>query len=358
MTSETLGFNIATITSNEIRSDRQISDLIQTDAEPGGDINFELSYGTYDAFLAAVLMASAWSTTVAVAASDISAASSDNSFNTVGEDFTAENISVGQWLKVAGFTTAANNGFFKVVSVAEGKLVVSGGTLVDEIAGDAITMSGSMIRNGSTKTSFVLEKKFADIGKYLAFTGMLPATLALNLAASEILTGTIGFQGKTANAMGDASVGTGAANAATTTDVMNAVTNVATIRENGAALSGTYARSLAISLDNNLRGKKAISALGNVGISAGQCNVTGSLEVYFEDETMYNKYLNNTASSIDFRVVDAAGNAYIVTLPKVKFSSGDPQTPGNNEDVMLPQNYQALLDATTACTIQIDRFAA
>lgn len=54
-TGESLQFGITTETSQEIRSDRQISDLIQTGAEASGDINFELSYGTYDDLIAAAL---------------------------------------------------------------------------------------------------------------------------------------------------------------------------------------------------------------------------------------------------------------------------------------------------------------
>lgn len=54
-TGESLQFGITTETSQEIRSDRQISDLIQVGAEASGDVNFELSYGTYDALIAAAL---------------------------------------------------------------------------------------------------------------------------------------------------------------------------------------------------------------------------------------------------------------------------------------------------------------
>lgn len=54
-TGESLKFGITTETSQEIRSDRQIADLIQTGAESSGDVNFELSYGTYDDLLEAAL---------------------------------------------------------------------------------------------------------------------------------------------------------------------------------------------------------------------------------------------------------------------------------------------------------------
>ena len=45
MTGESLTYNISNTQSDEIRSDRNVSDLIRTDASVAGDINFELSYG-------------------------------------------------------------------------------------------------------------------------------------------------------------------------------------------------------------------------------------------------------------------------------------------------------------------------
>lgn len=54
-TGESLDFSITTETSKEIRPDRQIADLVQTGAETAGDIQFELSYGTFDEFIAAAL---------------------------------------------------------------------------------------------------------------------------------------------------------------------------------------------------------------------------------------------------------------------------------------------------------------
>ena len=54
-TDESLNFAIDNIQSNEIRSDRQTTDLIQTGAECGGGVNFELSYGAQDDLIAAAL---------------------------------------------------------------------------------------------------------------------------------------------------------------------------------------------------------------------------------------------------------------------------------------------------------------
>lgn len=60
-TGESLNFNIDNTVSDEIRSDRNTTDLIQVSAEAAGDINFELSYGSFDDLIEAAF-ASTWQT--------------------------------------------------------------------------------------------------------------------------------------------------------------------------------------------------------------------------------------------------------------------------------------------------------
>lgn len=57
---ESLNFNIENTASNEIRSDRAESDLVQVAASSAGDIGFELTYGTFDDWLQAAFCASSW----------------------------------------------------------------------------------------------------------------------------------------------------------------------------------------------------------------------------------------------------------------------------------------------------------
>jgi hypothetical protein len=62
-TGESLSPNITTTTSAEIRSDRNITDLIQTGQNAGGSVDFELSYGAFDTLLESVMFG-AWTTNV------------------------------------------------------------------------------------------------------------------------------------------------------------------------------------------------------------------------------------------------------------------------------------------------------
>lgn len=62
-TAESLNANIENVVSNEIRADRNVTDLIQVGSSAGGKVDFELSYGSFDDFLES-LMYGAWSTNV------------------------------------------------------------------------------------------------------------------------------------------------------------------------------------------------------------------------------------------------------------------------------------------------------
>ena len=62
-TSEGLNANIENVVSNEIRADRNVSDLVQVGSSAGGPVAFELSYGSFEDWLES-LMFSTWSSNV------------------------------------------------------------------------------------------------------------------------------------------------------------------------------------------------------------------------------------------------------------------------------------------------------
>ena len=356
-TGESLKYAIANIVSEEIRSDRQITDLIQTSKEGNGGIDFEMSYDNLDWAFPGIMMA-AWAAELTVTDTDISAAASDNSLNSAGAGFPA--FTAGMWIKVAGFTgSAANNGYFRVVSRTTSKIVVSGGTLVDDAAAESVTVNTIGIRNGVTEKSFVLEKEFTDVASsnFHVFTGAEVQNFNLALSQGAIATGGLTFLAKDM-AVQSSSAGTGAATAAPTGTVMNAMTNVAQILEGGAALTtGVFVRELSLALTNNLRGRPAIGVVGHSSLGQGRVQVTGNAVKYFEEGSVYQKYVDGTASSISFRMTDAAGNTYVFDLPNIKYTDGDVLAGSADSDVLVSVPFQALMDPTNSYTIQVSKFS-
>jgi len=352
VTSESLNYNINKTPSNEIQEDRQVRDLIATDASSDGALEIELSYGNTDAFIEGALQ-STFAADLAISNTDISAVASDNSINSVAGDFT--NVEVGQWIKIAGFTESANNGFAKVLTQTSTKLTLSGLTIVDKLAGDTVTVNGQTMKNGVTGKSFSIEKEFSDITKFFVYRGMRVGSMSFNFANGSVATQSVNFQGSS-HATAGTSFGTGAATAAPTKEVMNGVDNVLNIQEGGSAI--TQIQSLSLNIENNLRAQNAIGNLEPFNIGSGRCNVTGNTTIYFQDTTIYDKYINNTESSIDWRVSDAAGNTYIFTLPAIKYEKATVVAGGNDSDVMVELDYQAIMHATLGYTIRIDKIAA
>ncbi|KKL25224.1 hypothetical protein LCGC14_2407440, partial [marine sediment metagenome] len=274
-TGESLGHDFTTAVSEEIRNDRGITDVITVGQEETGSINFELSYGSYDNLLPGALYSGDWPTLLTMTEITLDAVASDSSFNDSGTGIPA--FVAGQWVEVRGFTgDTSNNGYHKVVSRTTAKLVVNS-TLVDDAAGESVTIKGTMIRAAVTRKSYTLEKEFADITQFQSFTGCVVNSLDIEVSANSVLKGSFEFMGLSSG-LAQATVGTGSPTAANTNAVMNASSNVGDIQEGGAALgANVYIQSLGLKLDNGLRPSDAIGSIAHVDIGVGEINLTGSM---------------------------------------------------------------------------------
>lgn len=357
ITGETLKYGIQTTQSAELRSDRMITDLAQVGAGADGDINFEFSYGEFDHLLASVLQGS-WATvgTVGVATGTVVYTTTSLVMTGASPASPFSNVTAGQWIRVSDPVTTANSGWWKVSSVTNATtLVFASGLTAGTTTGSAVVQS-ARVTNGTTQSGYSIERNNADLSLYTNFRGMTPARMSLSMTPGQIITGSISFLGKDAQASTSTSAMPGTSVSSLTNSVYNSVSNVFNVLENGTALSNTYARNLTINVENNLRGQGAIGTLGNVGIGAGQSVITGTLELYFADATYLNKFINNTASTLSVRVsASTSGIGYVFTFPNIKYTDGATPTPGANQDVTLSLPFQALRDSTTGYQILVDR---
>lgn len=345
---------IVTAESEEIIDDAQLQGLILVDEAGEFDFPGHLSYGSYDAELQA-LMRTTWPVTpVALTASTISAAAGDNSFNDSANGLLTAGFVAGQIVKS---TVAGNLGYFVVVSVTAGKMVVSGGTLTTQAAGASYTLKGTPISNGTTLRSRAYEEKWVNSGgtsHFMSYPGARLGGFSLELVPGSIANLT--FSGLCKRAVpAAATVGTGAPTAATTTEIMNGVGNVKLLVENGTAISLTRLR---IGANNNLRRRSALGMLGATGINQGEFRVDGQISAYCEDRTLLEKAINQTASSLAWVVEDAAGNAYGFHIPALKYGQPDKPVSGKSQDLMLTLPLTGYKHATLLKTLYVTRIPA
>lgn len=121
--------------SEEIRSDRMIPSIIEVAASSSGEIEFEFSAGSMDDFLAAFLL-STWSRSInffQLKGTAVSIADS-NTITLAGADYRDYLPAVNGYVKLEGFLTPANNGYFQISAKN-----FSGGNTTIDISGTPLT---------------------------------------------------------------------------------------------------------------------------------------------------------------------------------------------------------------------------
>ncbi len=451
-TSSGLSASPTYVSSEEIRADRQIPDVILTNLEASGDTGHEVSYGAYDeifegAFFNAwdnvaevsntgagtpitvstaydisggtepflpgsIVIASGFAeaannqTFVADAGTSGTTVESPNSLTaeaspaagaklkvvghqaTSGDveidgsgylisttlDFTTLGIAVGDWIKIGGaqtaeqFATAANNGFARVSAISANEVQFDRGAdnfATDNGAGKTIRIFlGDKLINGVTEYSYTLERQFQSHSPvtYQYFRGMEVSELAFSLESNSIMTFSSTWSGRDSILGADGN--TPSLRPAGVSDVdslqeqvMNTSSNVARIGVGGVEVTGAnFVLSATLTVNNNLRMQNAVSNLGAIGIGNGTCEVTGEISTYFDDPTLYTQALKATESSLDLTFQDPQGNAYVLDVPSLRFSGGDPTVEGINSDVTLPLSITAFRNTDLGYTVAMQRF--
>lgn len=383
LTGESLDVTRENIVSSELRADRNVMDLIQVGGGAGGGVEFELSYGTYDDWLASALQGSWSGGSSAVAnrivtltdmvngvysianqpatparitvtrtvagsadtAGKITITGTDTSDNPITEDI------------VPGATGVAVSGrkIFKTVSLVVGSGWTSDGT-ADQITVGVAAMP-TVLKNGSTPKSFTLERTLLDLSPnaYFRFKGMQVNGFSLTCATKEIVKGSFDFLGMSGEAA-EAAIAGATYLDATTGEVMDAASGFAGFSVAG--LSGVHVSSLSLDITNNLRAPTAAGSVDALGIGAGRFELSGSIEAYFEDIELYEAFLNGDATALAFTLGSTAGEKYTFTIPNIKFETGTVQAQGNDSDIMASMTYRGLYDSVNGCTLMIERGVA
>lgn len=357
MTGETLQGTLSTTVSEEIRADRSTSDLIPTDQSNSGDLNFELSGGTYDKFFKALLFADADWTVLDYTGDGIAATATG--FTDADSGFATEGVQVGQFIKAAGFTNPLNNRLYKVLTVAAGEITTDPAPAATQTAGVDKTFTGSTVKNGVTDHSFTAVKKYKDLAvpSYEIFRGLRIGSMSLQLSVGAIASGSFSFMGTTSETTETAITGSTYLPASTTA-LMNCVSNVTEIKMKSASSSETfYFNDLSLSYDNALRELKAIGNLGSIDIRAGTIVAGATVNPYFESIGLLQTFKNNEALELSFAMTGADGWSYVFSYPKAKFASQSVSAGAKDQDLIVNGELTAILDPTSLSTMRIDRFA-
>jgi hypothetical protein len=223
--STTLGLTKDAYASEEIRSDRMISDSRHGIRRVGGDIVTELSVGAHADFMEA-LLGGVWVTptpanltTAAITSTpqgDGTVIFTSATFNwltagfrkgdTIKFDTTGNADYDGKVFTLVNLpVTDPDPGVGPVLAVASGTFAPAN---LDPVAFAAGTMAvgGARVEMGNIYRSFVFERAFTDIGSFIVYTGCRINTMAVDLPPTGIATATYAVMGKNATPIQSASI--------------------------------------------------------------------------------------------------------------------------------------------------------
>lgn len=361
--SDSFAGNLARTRSDEIRDDRQVDDVPVSDFDAPGGFAYRLHYGGYDDFEIRSLMQSTWaaSATIDAASSTVAVTGATKTFTTSGTWDTTP--AAGDWIKVAGFATAGNNGFKRVGSATSTTIVcdISVDTMADEAAGASVTFTRpSSISNGTTEASIFYERETVGVtsASFEAFLGYQISSMSMEVSrdGNGMVGGQFEAMGMKVQAPYAATQGNGSFNAAPTTPVFNSLGNLKAVMADGAV---RRVRRFAFTAANDLRYRKVCgeAAQGSIeSIGSGDFSLTGEVRVYWKAGTPvtdYAAYLNDSEAGWSQVMTDRLGNTYIIDLPSCVYTNGQKTTPGKTEDIMLSLGIEAKRHATLGYTMKI-----
>jgi len=215
------------------------------------------------------------------------------------------------------------------------------------------TYSTNVLKIGTTPKYFSFEDAANDIAQFRLFTGMAVSTLNVSIAPNQMVTGTFDLVGKTMTQAGTTASTGGAPTASSTNAPFDSYSG--TITDGGSGLA--IVTSLDFSLTNSFAPTFVIGSDSAQQLEFGRAIVEGTMTVYYEDETLINKFLNETESSLSVSVDDPTGaSTYTFEFPRVKYN-GAAVPVQNPASRLITIPFVSLFDTTEGTNLKLTRSA-
>jgi hypothetical protein len=213
------------------------------------------------------------------------------------------------------------------------------------------TWASDVLKAGTTRRSFTIQRKFGDLSpaEYHTYKGCEINSIALSISPNAMVGCTFGVVGK------DLTLATSPITGSTfAADAGNIPFDSFTgsIQEGGSTIATVT--SIEFTLENGLEPLFSVGSQTTNRPSIGRSRVTGTLTTYFSSKTLYEKFLNETSSSITLTLLDLDGNSYEFDFSNVKYNSGQPDVSGEGA-ITIAMDFVALFDSTDDSQIKITR---
>ena len=210
------------------------------------------------------------------------------------------------------------------------------------------------IANGNQLPFFSILKQFEDLTDVNhLFKGLVFNTWALTIPKKAIMTGVFGVTGMGfANGAMPLGLGTPTFTAAGNSDPYNSSNHLTALLLDDVPFTSCV-DTMSLSVTNNIRPQECLGSAAPTGFTQGKIQITGSADIYFKTEDLFNKYKAATAFEIDLGLTDNDGQKLDFELPRCKMEDMEVVASGGNTDIIAKCKFRALWDPTDERVIQI-----
>jgi hypothetical protein len=199
------------------------------------------------------------------------------------------------------------------------------------------------IKRGNLIAGMTIEKGFTDLAQYMVFTGCKPDKVSINVKSSGLITGSMDIIGKDVTVSGT-SLGT-----------PTAVAHVPFIESEAVAQEGGGAATL---LNLDLNWSNALDPVDVIGsrtigsLMEGKGMCEGKITLLFDAITTFNKWLNETSSTLDCTFTTGASTLAFYMGAIKYFGDAVPKI-ANEKGVVVDLAFSAYYDSTSATDLRI-----
>lgn len=330
---ETAAFNLMKdkFSANEIVTHQQYTGDTYGVSKASGTLSGVISPATYDDFLASLVRANFATVTAITGISLTIAGSGPYTLTRATGDFLTGGIKIGHVVRITAgtYTGTARDINLLVTGVTATVLTVvvpNGSSLTAQgpIASSTVTVVGKTTKvptTGHTNDYYTIEEWYTGNSKSRLYTDMQVASASIQVPATGNATISLPFVGL-GRTKGNSQVLT-SPTAETTTTILSA--SNAYILINGAR--STVATSLSLTIDGKVtHGEPVIGSRTLSDVVRGEVNVSGTVTVQYDAETISDLFVNETAVSIIcvlFADNSATSEFISFVIPRAKFFGDD-----------------------------------
>ena len=344
--------------SQTIRNSRNVGDYVRLSKGAGGGLPCELTYSASGEALEAAIAAVLCSTSQAPRSEGSATTTAGaKTITKAAIDFTAGNtIEVGDIVQISGATPSEDNGYCKVTVVAATTVTVERASNFTGSVGNVTITRGRRFKNGTTEQSFTIEVARLDLQRAQIFTGCVFDGMDFTIADEAITTANFSVVARAGTWVTATATDTFVTSATYGQPASNPVLDSIGVPEIQSGGVDYAARSVNVSMVNNVAARTQIGTLGAQSMRFGQFAATGRISAYLDSPDDLQLYEDNTATDIWLAMIDPSGKGYSISYPQVKYTDAGADTRGPNQDDFKELAMAAYLDPVEACTVRWQRW--